>query len=54
MYVFIDPKVNANETNKQEIDWEYAQKEIAEAKGFTTRNVQLTQGIISNNILVIF
>jgi hypothetical protein len=46
MYVFINPKsTKFNEDSKHEINWEFAQKEIAEAKGFgSNKNGKLTAG----------
>lgn len=41
MYVFINP-IKAESKAKQ-ISWEQAQKEIAEAKGYSTKNTTLTK-----------
>ena len=41
MYVFINPKQAAQ--NEPRVTWEMAQKEIAEAKGFSTKNTELSK-----------
>lgn len=42
MYVFINPKQQTQ--NEKKITWELAQKEIAEAKGYSSKNSSLTKG----------
>jgi hypothetical protein len=45
MYIYIDPKSKEyHKDSKREINWDFAQKEIAEAKGFGAKNVKLTTG----------
>ena len=46
LYVFINPKKKDSSPDlPREIDWEFAQKEIAQAKGFATgANASLTKG----------
>ena len=41
MYIFINPK--QAKPNEPRVTWEMAQKEIAEAKGFSTKNAGLTK-----------
>ncbi len=41
MYIFINPK--QAKPNEPTVTWEMAQKEIAEAKGFSTKNAGLTK-----------
>jgi kinesin family member 1 len=41
MYIFINPK--QAKKNEPRVTWEMAQKEIAEAKGFSTKNTELTK-----------
>lgn len=47
MYVFMNPqkKNEASEDLPLEITWEFAQKEIAQVKGFATGSAGLTKGI---------
>ena len=45
MYVFVNPlKPHAPEGTPKEITWEFAQKEVAQAKGFSTGLAGLTKG----------
>ncbi len=44
MYVFINPKKST--LNEPRVTWEEAQKEIAEAKGFSLKDKSLTTGEI--------
>lgn len=45
VYYFVNPlKPAAPEETPKEITWEYAQKEVAEAKGFAIGLVGLTKG----------
>lgn len=46
MYVFINPmkKSEAGDDLPAEITWEFAQKEIAQVKGFATGSAGLTKG----------
>ena len=48
MYLFMNPlKPDADEGLPAEITWEFAQKEIAEAKGYTTGLSGLSPGKIT-------
>ena len=49
MYVFMNlqKKNEASEDLPPEITWEFAQKEIAQVKGFATGSAGLTKGIYS-------
>lgn len=45
MYVFVNPlKPKSPEGTPQEITWEFAQNEVAQAKGFSTGLAGLTKG----------
>jgi len=48
MYLFMNPlKTETDDDLPSEITWEFAQKEIAEAKGYTTGLSGLTSGRVS-------
>lgn len=45
MYIFINPTTKTkDESLPAEITWEFAQKEIAQAKGFTVGSSGMTKG----------
>ena len=45
MYVFVNPlKPQASEGTPKDVTWEFAQKEVAQAKGFATGMSGLTKG----------
>ena len=52
LYVFINPlNKEGSEDLPAEITWEFAQKEIAQVKGFTTSTgAGLTKGILQNSL----
>ena len=59
LYLFLNPKnPDCDPDLPNDIDWEFAQKEIAQAKGFTTgSNASLTKGkekIYSTYFVVLF
>ena len=52
MFVFINPAESSSKLTR--VNWEMAQKEIAEAKGFSVKNKHLTKGKrkILNKIII--
>jgi pSer/pThr/pTyr-binding forkhead associated (FHA) protein len=53
LYIFVDPKKQVNK--EQQVSWETAQKELAEARGFKLKNTSLSKGKFINYLfLMIF
>ena len=51
MYVFNNPaKPSTSPNTPEDVDWDFAQKEIAQAKGFGTGAAGLTKGTPNHNI----
>ncbi len=54
LYVFIDPtEKDADMDLPEEITWDFAQKEIAQASGYATDTAGLTQGLTDDNTMLI-